>query len=119
MLGQKELASHLGPHPRPISGRQRRAHGQARCRIDRREALGHLEAEWADLTINDLERHPQPSRILKVPSGEIWPFKLLLAELGQRVQTATEQRSHLLGGHRVAGGQAVDPVQAGTDPHPR
>jgi hypothetical protein len=65
-----------------------------------REAFGHLEAEWADLTINDLERHPQPSRILKVPSG---PFKLLLAELGQRVQTATEQRSHLLRGHRVAG----------------
>jgi hypothetical protein len=68
-----------------------------------REAFGHLEAEWADLTINDLERHPQPSRILKVPSGEIWPFKLLLAELGQRVQTATEQRSHLLRAHRVAG----------------
>ena len=34
------------------------------------------------------------------------------------MQTAAEQRSHLLGGHRVAGGQAVDPVQAGTDPHP-
>jgi hypothetical protein len=34
------------------------------------------------------------------------------------VQTAAEQRSHLLGGHRVAGGQAVDPVQAGADPHP-
>jgi hypothetical protein len=44
--------------------------------------------------------------------------QLLLAKLGQRMQTAAEQRSHLLGGHRVAGGQAVDPGQAGTDPHP-
>jgi hypothetical protein len=35
------------------------------------------------------------------------------------MQTAAEQRSHLLGSHRVAGGQAVDPVQAGTDPHAR
>ena len=51
--------------------------------------------------------------------GEVRSFQLLLAELGQRVQTAAEQRSHLLGGHRVAGGQAVDPVHAGTDPHPR
>jgi hypothetical protein len=35
------------------------------------------------------------------------------------VQTAAEQRSHLLGGHRVADGQAVDPAQAGTDRRPR
>ena len=41
-----------------------------------------------------------------------------LAELGQRVQTAAEQRSHLRGGHRVAGGQAVDPVQPCADPDP-
>ena len=34
------------------------------------------------------------------------------------MQTAAEQGSHLLGGHRVAGGQAVDPVHAGADPHP-
>jgi hypothetical protein len=103
MLGQKELASHFGPHPRPISSRQRSAGRKAGRRLHRCEASCHLEAEWADLTINDLERHPQPSRILKVPQGEIWPFKLLLAELGQRVQAAAEQRSHLLGGHRVAG----------------
>ena len=35
------------------------------------------------------------------------------------MQTAAEQRSHLLSGHRVAGGQAVDPVQGSTDPHAR
>jgi hypothetical protein len=28
------------------------------------------------------------------------------------MQTAAEQRSHLLGGHRIAGGQAIDHVQA-------
>ena len=118
MLGEEELAGHLGPHPRPICSRQRRAGRQAGRRIDRREASGHFEAERADVTINDLERRPQPGRVLEVAWGEIRPFQLLLAQLGQRVQTAAEQRSHLLGGHRVAGGQAVDPVQAGTDPHP-
>jgi hypothetical protein len=35
------------------------------------------------------------------------------------MQTAAEQRSHLLNGHRVASGQAVDPLRARTDPHPR
>ena len=70
------------------------------------------------ITINDLERRPQPGRVLEVAFGEVRPFQLLLAELGQRMQTAAEQRSHLLRGHRVADGQAVDPVQAGTDPHP-
>jgi len=35
------------------------------------------------------------------------------------VQAAAEQRSHLLGRHRVTGDQTIDPVQAGTDPRPR
>ena len=70
------------------------------------------------ITINDLERRPQPGRVLEVADSEVRPFQLLLPELGQRMQTAAEQGSHLLGGHRVAGGQAVDPVHAGTDPHP-
>jgi hypothetical protein len=50
--------------------------------------------------------------------GEVGSFQLLLSELGQRMQAAAEQRSHLLGGYRVVGGQAVDPVHAGTDPRP-
>ena len=41
-----------------------------------------------------------------------------LAELRQRMQTAAEQGSHLLGSHRVAGGKPVDPVHPGADPHP-
>jgi hypothetical protein len=56
---------------------------------------------------------------LKVPQGEVGSFQLLLSELGKWVQAAAEQRSHLLRRHRVAGGQAVDPVQAGGDPRPR
>ena len=118
MLGEEELAGHLGPHPRPLSSGQGSAGRKAGRRIDRREASGHLEAERADLTVNDLERRPEPGRILVVALGEVWSCQLLLAELGQRVQATAEQRSHLLGGHRVASGQAVDPVHAGTDPHP-
>ena len=75
--------------------------------------------ERADDTIDDLERRAQPGHILEIPQGEVGSFQLLLPELGQRMQTAAEQRSHLLGGHRVAGGQAVDPVQAGADPDAR
>ena len=119
MLGSEELPGHIGPHPGPISSRQRRAGRQAGCRIDRRDAFGHLEPKRADDTINDPERHTQTGHFLEVADCECWPFKLPLAELGQRVQTATEQRSHLLRRHRVADAQAVDPAQAGTDPHPR
>ena len=118
MLGEEELAGHLGPHPRPICSRQRSAGRKAGRRLNRRDASCHFEPERADVTINDLERRPEPGRVLVVAWGEVRPFQLLLSELGQRVQAAAEQGSHLLGGHRVAGGQAVDPVHAGTDPHP-
>ena len=49
------------------------------------------------------------SQLLGVPIATLY---------GQRVQTAAEQRSHLLACHRVSCGQAVDPVHAGADPHP-
>jgi hypothetical protein len=45
-------------------------------------------------------------------------LELLLSELSKWVRAAAEQGSHLLGGHPVAGGQAIDPVHAGTDPPP-
>ena len=112
VLGPEKLAAHLGPHPRPISSRQRRARRQAGRRLDRRNAPGHLEPKRADDTINDLERHPQLGHLPEVTFGEVRSFKLLLAELGQRMQTAAEQRSHLLGGHPIADGQAIDPIQA-------
>jgi hypothetical protein len=118
MLGPEELAGHLGPHPGPVCGRQRCVGGKAGCRVDRRDAFRHFEAERADVAINDLERRPEPGRVLVVALGEVGSFQLLLPELGQRVQTAAEQRSHLLGGHRVPYGEAVDPVQTGADPHP-
>jgi hypothetical protein len=56
---------------------------------------------------------------LEVADSEVRSLQLLLAEPRKRVQAAAEQCSHLLRGYRVAGGQAVDPVQAGADPHPR
>jgi hypothetical protein len=119
MLGQEELASHLGPHPGPICSRQPRAHGQAGCGIDRPDVFRHLEPERAYIPIGDLERRTQLSHFLEVADSEVRSFQLLLSKLGQRMQTASEQRSDLLRGHWVASGQAVDPAQAGTDPHPR
>jgi hypothetical protein len=119
MLGEEELVGHFGPHLGPICSRQRRVRRKAGSRTGCRDAFGHLEPERADNTIDDLERHTQTDNILEVTWSEVRSFQPLLAELGQRVQAAAEQRSHLLGSHRVAGGQAVDPVQPGADPHPR
>jgi hypothetical protein len=82
-------------------------------------ASGDLEPERADDTIDDLERRAQLGHFLEVADSEVRPFQLLLAELGQRVQTAAEQRSHLLRRHRVTSGQAADPVHPGPDPDPR
>jgi hypothetical protein len=118
MRCQEALTGYLGPHSRPISSRQRSAGGKAGRRPDRREASCHFEAEGADLAVNDLERRPEPGGVLVVAWGEVGSFQLLLSEFGKRVQAAAKQRSHLHGGHRVAGGQAVDSVQAGADPHP-
>jgi hypothetical protein len=101
-----------------IWSRHRRAHGQAGCRIDCPDAFRHLKPKRADVPNENLERRAQLGHFLEVARTEVWPFQLLLAELGQRVQTATEQGTHLLGGHRVAGGQAVDAIQARTDPQP-
>jgi hypothetical protein len=115
MCGQEKLTGDLGPHPGPICSRQPRAHGPASRAVDRGNAFGHLEPEWAD-PMEDLERRAQLGHFLEVAGSECWPFELLLAEFGQRMQTAAEQCSHLLGGHRVASVQAIDSVQAGTDP---
>jgi hypothetical protein len=116
MLGEEKLTGHLGPHPRPMVGRLRRAGGEAGRRIDRPDAFGHLEPERPDDTIDNPERSSKPGRILEVTWGEVRSFQLLMPELGQRMQAAAEQCPHLLRGHRVAGGQALDPVQAGADP---
>jgi hypothetical protein len=119
MLSPEKLTGHLSPHPRPISSPQRRAHRQAGHAVDRGNAFRHFQPERADDTIDDPERHPQPRRVLKVPQGEVGSLQLLLPELGQRVQTAAEQGSHLLRRHRVASGKSVDPVHPRSDPHPR
>jgi hypothetical protein len=85
MLGQKELTGHLSPHPRPISSRQRCAHGQAVCAVDCPNAPGHLQPERADDTIDNPERRTKTGRLLIVARGEVRPFQLLLSELGQRM----------------------------------
>ena len=111
-----KLPGHRGPNPRPICSRQRRVGRKASCHLGSPDAFRHLEPERADDTIEDLERHTELAHLPEVTSGEIRSFQRLLAQLGQRMQTAAEQRSHLLCSHRVADGQAVDPVQAGADP---
>src|SRR5215212_11960270 len=119
MLGEEELPGYFGPHPGPFCSGQGSSRRQAGRRLDRSDAFGDLDAEWADVPINDLERRPEPGRVLVVGFGEVRPLELLLTQLGQRVQAAAEQCSHLLGSHRVAGVHAIDPVQPGTNPRPR
>jgi hypothetical protein len=118
VLGPEKLAGHLGPHSGPIRGRQRRVGRQAGRAVDHGNAPGDLEPERADVAVDKPERSSKTGRILEVPQGEVRSFQLLLSERGQWMQTGAEQCSHLLGGHRVAGREAVDPVQAGTDPPP-
>ena len=62
-----------------------------------------------------------PSRVTSWKSREVrsGPSSCCWRSSAKRMQTAAEQGSHLLRGHRVADGQAVDRLQAGTDPHPR
>jgi hypothetical protein len=40
--------------------------------------------------VGTAELHPKSGRILIVAKGEVRPFQLLLAELGQRMQSARE-----------------------------
>jgi hypothetical protein len=85
---------------RAIRSRHRRAGRQAGRRLDHPDAFRHLQPKRADDTIDNSERHAQLGHLLEVADSEVRSFQLLLPELGQRVQTATEQRSHLLRCHR-------------------
>ena len=116
MLGEEELPGHVGPHPGPICGRHWRVGWEAGRAVDCGNAPGDLLPERTDIAVDNPERSSKTGRFLIVAGGEIRSLQLLLSQLGKWVQTAAEQRSHLLGSHRVAGGQAVDPVQAGADP---
>jgi hypothetical protein len=118
MLSEEELPGHLSPHPRPVSRRDRGVGRHSDGGVERRDASGHLEPERDEIVVDDLERRPQPRHVLKVLSGEVGSFQLLLPQLSQRVQTAAKQGSHLLRGHRVAGGKSVDPVHPRPVRHP-
>jgi hypothetical protein len=119
MLSPEKLPGHLSPHPRPVSRRNRGVGRPSDCRVERRDAVGHLDPKRAQIVVDHLERRPQPRHILKILSGEVGSFKLLLPQLSQRMQTAAEQGSHLPRRHRVPSGKSLDPVHAGSDPDPR
>jgi hypothetical protein len=72
------------PRSAPVPDLQpaRCAHGQAGCRIDCPNAVWLPRAERADVPIEDLERRAQLGHFLKVAGTEVWPFQLLLSELG-------------------------------------
>ena len=95
---------------RPIRGRQPR----------RRKAAAVLIATRR-LATSSRNGLTSPSTILNgapswtPPGSRVGEVQVLpaAAVAARPLQTAAEQRSHLLRGHRVAGGQAIDPVQAG------
>ena len=82
------------------------------------DALGDLHLERGDIAGEHLERDPQPGHRLVVPHSEVRSLQLLLSLLGQGMETGPEQGPHLLGGHHVAGVQAVDTGQPRTHHHP-
>jgi hypothetical protein len=105
VLGHEKLAGHLGPHSGPICGRQRRVGRQVGRAVDHGNAPGDLKPERAYVAVDKPERRSKTGRILEVPEDEVGSFQLPLAELGQWMQTAAEQRSHLA----VTGSPAVRP----------
>jgi hypothetical protein len=117
-VGPEELPGHLSPHVGPVRRRDRGVGRPSDGGVERRDALGHLDTKRAQVVVDHLERRPQPRHILKILSGEVGSFKLLLPQLSQRMQTAAEQGSHLPRRHRVPSGKSLDPVHAGSDPHP-
>jgi len=58
---------------------RRNSHEDHQRRLD---AFRHFQSERADVTINDLERRPEPGRVLVVPLGEVQSFHLLLHDVG-------------------------------------
>jgi hypothetical protein len=115
MLSDKELTGYLRPNPRPVSRRDRGVDRLPDRRIESRDALGHFDPERRRI-VDDLERCPQPHNVPEVSSSKDRAFQLLQPCLGQRMQPAAEQGSHLLRRHRVPSGKSLDPVYAGTDP---
>jgi hypothetical protein len=117
MLSDKELPGHLRPDPGPVRRPDRGVDRLSDRGIESNDPLGHLDPERRRI-VHDLERCPQPHDVLEVLSNEVEAFPLLEPQLGQRMQPAPEQGSHLLRRHRIADIQTVDSVHAGADPHP-
>jgi hypothetical protein len=118
MLGGEELTGYLGAKPRPVRSRHRPVAGQSGRLVESGDPPGNFQSEWAHVVLDNLERGTEPGRLLIVAFRKAWPFELLLPELGQRVQTAAEQRPHLLRCHLIPCGKTVEPGHARADPHP-
>jgi hypothetical protein len=71
MLPEEELPGYLSPHPSPVGRRNRGVGRPSDWGVERRDALGHLQPERDQIVVDNLERRPQPRRILKVPYGEV------------------------------------------------
>ncbi|CAM3890834.1 hypothetical protein NOZE110980_19100 [Nocardioides zeicaulis] len=123
VLGAEEVASDLGAHPGTFRGGYRIVGAHSVVGVDGGEPLGDLDPERADVVVVHLERRPKTSHcpVLSVGrAGESWPadaeVKGVGAGRGERVVAGAEQVLHLLGGHHVAGVEAVDAGHPGPDP---
>ena len=86
MLGGEELTGHVGAQTRPFPRMALASRREAR-RLLEGDPPGYFQREWAHVVVEDFERGTEQGHVLIVAFGEAWPFQLLLAELGQRMQT--------------------------------
>ena len=117
-LGTEHLAGDVGADPGPDRQRDRRRLGRPDAGVVGGERLRHLHPERRHVVGEHRERLAQPDRRRELGLGELRPRHLDADPIRQRMKPGPEQRPHLLGGHHVPGGQAVDAGQPGSHPHP-
>jgi hypothetical protein len=101
MLCGEELARHLSAHSGAVRGWDRPVPGQTGGRVEGSDPLSDLHPKRAHITIEDLERRPEPHHRQEIGLGEIRPFQLPDSLFGQGVHARAEQGPHLLRSHRV------------------
>jgi len=115
VLGLEELFRHLCPDPCPGGGGDLGVGWCADQGVQFGYPLRHLDPERRRL-IDDPERSAEPHRLLDGVQREVGALELLRAGVGEWVQAASEQGTHLLRGHRIASVYAVYAVRAGAEP---
>jgi hypothetical protein len=115
----EQLPRHLGPYPGPLGGRDWPVRRQPGLLVARGDPLRDLNTKPAWFDVDNLERHPEPSRRLDVGVGQISVAELFQPLRRQWMHPRREQSSHLLAGHRIPGRQSLNAHQAGADPHSR